>query len=158
VVSSRLSHDSRYSLFSLSPSSSSHYIITVSEENEEDPDESNLDISGVDESELALLDQRKRASRLFWVQAAYISVVAMLGALLRIVMAQFLTFGGTCNSPGMVGWLSSESPLCVTADGVVSQAFYGILFVDLPANLLGCLLMGMFTSGKSLDLALPLPM
>lgn len=45
----------------------------------------------------------------------FMSIFAILGALLRIVVAQL--FGEECANPGTVGWLKAESALCVTADG-----------------------------------------
>jgi hypothetical protein len=108
-----------------------------------------------EEEEYDLVNQRKRASRLFWVQAAYISVGAIFGVLFRMIIAQL--FGEECANPGTVGWLSSGAPLCVTADGEASQSG-GVIFSDLPANMFGCFLMGMWASGEFLHLALPLPL
>lgn len=55
----------------------------------------------------------------------YMSVFAVLGSLLRIVLAQL--FGEECKNPGTVGWLAAASPLCVTADGEVDEV-NGIIF------------------------------
>lgn len=66
-------------------------------------------------------------------------------------------FGEECANPGTVGWLSSGAPLCVTADGETLQEG-GVIFNDLPANMFGCFLMGMFMSGDYLHLALPMPL
>jgi hypothetical protein len=49
------------------------------------------------------------------VSAMYMAIFAVLGALLRIALAQL--FGEECRNPGTVGWLAGGSPLCVTADG-----------------------------------------
>jgi fluoride ion exporter CrcB/FEX len=103
-----------------------------------------------DEEERSL----KRESRLFWVQGCYIALFAVLGALLRMVLAQI--FGENCANPGSIGWLPASSPLCVTAQGDISQAG-GVLFADLPANMFGSFLMGMFQDGVVLGLALPMP-
>lgn len=104
-----------------------------------------------DEEERAL----KRESRLFWVQGCYIALGAVLGAFLRMVLAQ--VFGEGCANPGAIGWLSASSPLCVTAQGEISQAG-GVLFADLPSNMFGSFLMGMFQDGVVLGLALPMPL
>lgn len=90
------------------------------------------------------------------VTAIYISIFAMLGALTRMVTAQF--FGEECASPGTVGWLAASAPLCVTADGYVtsSSGTGGVIFADLPANLFGSFIMGLFQNGSVLDLAVPM--
>jgi fluoride ion exporter CrcB/FEX len=104
-----------------------------------------------DEEERAL----KRESRLYWVQACYIGLGAVLGALVRMILAQI--FGENCANPGSIGWLPASSPLCVTAQGDISQAG-GVLFADLPANMIGSFLMGLFQDGVVLGLALPMPL
>lgn len=43
------------------------------------------------------------------VTACYISLAAIAGSLLRVVMAQL--FGEACANPGTVGWLSAGAPL-----------------------------------------------
>lgn len=88
------------------------------------------------------------------VIAMYMSVFAMLGALLRIVLAQL--FGEECSNPGTVGWLAASSPLCVTADGF-AQREGGIIFADLPANLIGSFLMGMLQSTDTMGLPVSVP-
>ena len=59
------------------------------------------------------------------VKALYMSLFAILGAFLRIVVAQL--FGEECANPGTVGWLKAGSPLCVTADGNAGR-LGGIVF------------------------------
>lgn len=81
--------------------------------------------------------------------ACYLSIAAILGTFLRIAMAQL--FGDECANPGTVGWLAASSPLCVTKDGE-SEREGGIVFADLPANLLGSFFMGMMQGGMDLDL------
>ena len=88
------------------------------------------------------------------VIAMYMSVFAVLGALLRIILAQL--FGEECSNPGTVGWLAASSPLCVTADGY-AQREGGIIFADLPANLIGSFLMGMLQSTDTMGLAVSVP-
>jgi fluoride ion exporter CrcB/FEX len=70
-----------------------------------------------------------------------------------MVLAQL--FGEACANPDTVGWLSAGAPLCVTKDGSTTQPG-GIIFADLPANLLGSFLMGLFQDGTVLGLAVPI--
>jgi fluoride ion exporter CrcB/FEX len=72
---------------------------------------------------------------------------------MRMVLAQL--FGEACANPGTVGWLSAGAPLCVTKDGSTTQTG-GIVFADLPANLFGSFLMGLFQDGTVLGLAVPI--
>jgi CrcB protein len=88
------------------------------------------------------------------VQACYLGVGAIFGTLLRMVLAQ--KFGEGCKNPGTIGWLAASEPLCVTASGETSQQG-DIIFADLPANLLGCFIMGLMQDGKALDLAVHAP-
>lgn len=87
------------------------------------------------------------------ITACYISLGAICGVLLRIVIAQL--FGEACANPGTIGWLSAGAPLCVTKDGSTTQQG-GIIFADLPSNLLGSFLMGTFQDGNVLGLAVPI--
>jgi len=89
------------------------------------------------------------------VKICYLSAAAITGALLRIMLAQL--FGEECKNPGTVGWLKASSPLCVTADGHTELVGGGIIFADLPANLLGCFFMGLMQDGTTLGLATSLP-
>jgi len=88
------------------------------------------------------------------VTMVYLSIFAVLGAMVRIVIAQL--FGEECKNPGTVGWLKAGQPLCVTADGEASVEG-GIIFADLPANLLGSFIMGFMLSSSALDLPTSLP-
>lgn len=72
---------------------------------------------------------------------------------MRMIIAQL--FGEACRNPGTVGWLSSAAPLCVTRDGTTTQQG-GIVFADLPSNLLGSFLMGLFQDATVLGLAVPM--
>jgi fluoride ion exporter CrcB/FEX len=76
-----------------------------------------------------------------------------MGALLRLIIAQL--FGEACANPGTVGWLSAAAPLCVTKDGDTQQQG-GIVFADLPSNLLGSFLMGLWQDATVLGLAVPM--
>jgi fluoride ion exporter CrcB/FEX len=87
------------------------------------------------------------------VQACYLALAAILGTLLRITIAQL--FGEECNNPGTIGWLSAAAPLCVTGDGDASQEG-GIIFADLPSNILGSFLMGFFQSAAVLGITVPM--
>jgi CrcB protein len=88
------------------------------------------------------------------VQALYLSMFAILGTLLRIVIAQL--FGEECANPGTVGWLKASSPLCVTKNGETNLEG-GIIFADFPANLLGSFFMGVLQNGFSLGLPVNMP-
>lgn len=88
------------------------------------------------------------------VKFLYLTVFTVVGALLRIVLAQL--FGEECLNPGTVGWLKAGQPLCVTAEGEATLAG-GIIFSDLPANLLGCFIMGMMESTITMNLPKPFP-
>ena len=63
--------------------------------------------------------------------------------------------GEACTNPGTVGWISAASPLCVTKDGTTLQEG-GIVFADLPSNLLGSFIMGFFQNSVVLNLAIPM--
>ena len=65
------------------------------------------------------------------------------------MMAQY--FGLECQNPGSVGWLKASQPLCVTADGDTTIEG-GIIYADLPANLLGSFLIGLMQPTDLLDL------
>ena len=88
------------------------------------------------------------------VQACYLGIGAIFGTLLRLILAQ--AFGQACNNPTTLGWVADESVLCVTRDGTATQ-YGGIIFADLPGNLLGSFLLGLLQDGMSLGLAVNLP-
>lgn len=67
------------------------------------------------------------------VQGIYIGLFAILGTFLRVIVAQI--FGEYCKNPDSIGWLKASAPLCVTQGGATEQG--GIIFADLPANMLG---------------------
>jgi len=108
------------------------------------------------------LEQEATDSSSFWnasrrkslVQASYLGIGAILGTLLRMTLAQ--VFGEECANPGTVGWIADDSALCVTKDGETSLNG-GIIFADLPANVLGSFIMGLMQDGKNLDLAVHAP-
>lgn len=76
------------------------------------------------------------------------STFAIIGSLLRMILAQL--FGEECKNPGTVGWLAADEPLCVTADKETNVSG-GIIFADLPANLLGSFIMGLMQSTDTMD-------
>lgn len=84
-------------------------------------------------------DERKKTL----VTIMLMSIFSIIGAVLRVFIAQF--FGEECKNPGTVGWLKASQPLCVTANGEATLEG-GIIFADLPANLLGSFIMGMMQS------------
>lgn len=88
------------------------------------------------------------------ISILYISVFAILGALLRIILAQL--FGGECSYPGTVGWLKTEAALCITAYGETLREG-GIIYADIPSNMFGSFLMGLFLSGSALGLHVDVP-
>ena len=83
------------------------------------------------------------------VQICYLSIFAILGCFVRIIIAQL--FGEECQHPNTIGWLKSSSPLCITKNGN-TEFEGGIIFADLPSNLLGSFIMGMLQSGTTLGL------
>lgn len=88
------------------------------------------------------------------IKVFYMSVFAILGVLMRMILAQF--FGEECKNPGTIGWLKAGQPLCVTADGETSISG-GIIFADFPANLLGSFIMGLMQGTDTMDLPKSLP-
>jgi fluoride ion exporter CrcB/FEX len=95
------------------------------------------------------------STRLAIVQACYLGVAAMIGTLVRLILAQL--FGQACSNPGTIGWIADDAALCVTASGETSQKG-GIIFADLPANILGSFVMGLLQDGGALDLAVSTPL
>ena len=96
----------------------------------------------------------KEAKRKLLVQACYLGIGAIFGTLLRLILAQ--AFGQSCNNPSTLGWVADESVLCVTRGGTATQ-YGGIVYADLPANLLGSFFLGLLQDGASLGLAVNLP-
>ena len=74
-----------------------------------------------------------------------LSFYSYLGESMRIICAEL--FGTACHNPGSVGWNSADWAPCTTAPGITSGEG-GAMFTDLPANLLGCFLMGLLVSGR----------
>jgi CrcB protein len=88
-----------------------------------------------------------------WVDIVYLSLFSVIGFTIRIYLGRF--FGGDCtsyesgNSTIIDDFLWPVShKVCITTDGKTVQ-YGGALFIDLPANIIGCLIMGYFTSSPS---------
>ena len=91
--------------------------------------------------------------RIKLIQGIYIGIFAVFGVFVRMITAQ--VFGEECYNPGTVGWLASGSPLCVT-NSMKATEEGGIIYADLPANMLGSFVMGLFAAcDSSLKLAAP---
>lgn len=88
------------------------------------------------------------------IKILYLAIFSAVGALLRIVLAQL--FGEECKNPGTVGYLRAGQPLCVTANGETSIEG-GIIFSDLPGNLLGAMIMGLLLSTDAMSLPKTFP-
>lgn len=95
------------------------------------------------------------SNRQTFVQACYLGVAAIFGTLLRLILAQL--FGQACSNPGTIGWIADDAALCVTSSNGTHQVG-GIIFADLPANILGCFIMGLLQDGSALDLAIHMPL
>jgi len=70
----------------------------------------------------------------------YIGVFAILGTVLRVYMGRF--FGLDCSNPTQDFLTPLSSRICVTNSGKTSYPG-GAMFTDLPANMLGSLIMGL---------------
>lgn len=69
-----------------------------------------------------------------------LSLYSYIGETLRIVSEQ--VFGAACHDA------TREFPICTTDPGTTSSTG-GALFVDLPANMFGCFLIGLFVAGNA---------
>lgn len=100
-----------------------------------------------DEKKLRRLASDTSCSNWNWLHILYLSLFTPVGVILRAFMGRF--FGGDCesNSMGHVidDWLWPLShKICVTANGETEQ-YGGALFIDLPANMFGSLIIGLVT-------------
>lgn len=82
------------------------------------------------------------------VKVLYLVVFSMIGTLLRILLSQL--FGEECQSPGSVGWLKAGQALCFTDNGETYMEG-GIIFNDLPGNLLGSFFLGLMQSTTTMN-------
>ena len=99
-----------------------------------------------------LTDTRQMASPRLSVlsTATYVSFFAQIGAASRIWIGEL--FAGNCSERqpnGDLSWMP-----CVAATGV-DQGYGGALFRDLPANMLGCFIMGVLSSTTTLKSIFP---
>ena len=77
------------------------------------------------------------------LQALYISAFGVFGSILRIYLGRF--FGLDCQNAVSDDWFTRISDaICVTTNGKTDQTG-GALFTDLPANMVGCLVMGLLS-------------
>lgn len=83
-----------------------------------------------------------------------LSFYSYLGESLRLVLDQL--FGSACHLPGTVGWNAGDWAPCTTAPGTTASTG-GALFSDLPANMLGCFLLGLLISSAG-DTTIPVDM
>jgi fluoride ion exporter CrcB/FEX len=110
-------------------------------------------------------EHRDTDGTFFVVQTAlHIAAYAVLGALFRIFLVQL--FGSTTchsnhddssesgtSSPQYLIDIQQTANLCIATDGQFDNA----VFANLPANLLGCFLMGLFQASTDLGLAKYVP-
>lgn len=74
-----------------------------------------------------------------------LSLFSIIGEIMRICLEQ--VFGQACHTnPDDVDWNQSRWAPCVTDPGTTASTGGG-LFIDLPANMLGCFIIGFFISG-----------
>ena len=86
------------------------------------------------------------------MNVVYISSYAILGNILRVYLGRFM--GGDCedeatngdDDDGTTSFFSTR--VCLTSDGRSIQTG-GALFRDLPANMLGCFVLGLLTPASS---------
>ena len=72
-----------------------------------------------------------------------LSLFSIFGEAARIILEQL--FGQACHLNN-VGWNKSSWAPCTTDPGS-TWSTGGALFIDLPVNMVGCFIMGLFTSG-----------
>jgi fluoride ion exporter CrcB/FEX len=77
-----------------------------------------------------------------------LAVFSYLGDFLRFVSAQ--VFGLVCHKPETVNWNDSGWLPCTAAPGTTASTG-GAFFTDLPANAIGCFLMGLLVTGGADD-------
>jgi len=84
------------------------------------------------------------------ITTAYVSLFAQAGAAARIFIGEL--FAGNCtrrDPEGSLSWIP-----CVASSGV-DESYGGALFKDLPANMLGCFVIGILTSTGALNSLFP---
>lgn len=90
-------------------------------------------------------EEEKMIERQHGQYIIYLSTFAIFGSTLRVYISRF--FGADCEAPELV--YDFLSPLfrkiCVTASGRTLQTG-GALFLSLPANMIGCFIMGLVST------------
>lgn len=128
----------------------------VCDDPDDDPDENGNDEGAAAVEECAdplRVDETNPTSAVTstWVDIVYLSLFSVIGFTIRVFFGRF--FGGDCSSyeSGTIIddflWPLSHQ-VCITTDGRTAQ-YGGALFIDLPANIIGCLIMGYLTSHPS---------
>ena len=79
----------------------------------------------------------------------YISLFSMIGVMIRICLGSFFSFCEENDNESSIRYIISNG-VCLTNSR-------DVVFVDLPANMLGSFLMGLSQSGYVLGLASDLP-
>lgn len=82
--------------------------------------------------------------RISWEEVFFIATWGVFGAVARVYLGRIL--GGDCDA-GDTGDFWDASSICITSNGLTSRRG-GALFIDLPANILGSLLMGMLSASS----------
>jgi fluoride ion exporter CrcB/FEX len=75
----------------------------------------------------------------------YLSSFAIIGSTIRQYLSRI--FGLDCSSPPLQNDYVSALATCLTSNGLTAH-HDGAIFIDLPANMLGCLLMGLMIPMK----------
>lgn len=106
---------------------------------------------GATDAPLSVDDEPISAVKSTSIDIVYLSLFSVIGFTIRVFFGRF--FGGDCSSYES-GTIIDDSlwpvshQVCITTDGRTAQ-YGGALFIDLPANIIGCLIMGYFTSHPS---------
>jgi fluoride ion exporter CrcB/FEX len=83
-----------------------------------------------------------------------LALFSYLGQFTRYFLGQL--FGMACHVPNSVDWDSSWR-VCTSSPGT-TDSIGGAFFTDLPANIIGCFLMGLLLSGSGESLSVNIPM
>ena len=99
-------------------------------------------------------NSKVRTSCSQWMHVVYLSMFSVIGVTFRSFTGRL--FGADCAPQGAVkDWLYPLSHrICVTTNGRTEQ-YGGALFIDLPGNMLGSFIIGVFTGHSSEWPAIP---
>ena len=118
------------------------------EDDDGDDEEDGRDPLGSATTATAMAAANSDQNAMWALDVAYLSLFSVIGLTLRAYVGRF--FGGDCEAAYASGGTHVDDFLwpvsrlvCVTSTGGTSQ-HGGALFIDLPANVLGCLIMGYF--------------